>query len=73
MWIAVIAAGNAHQNFLDFVCHEQFGRIDPRVLGDQVLICWETLNPGNPGGEFVIQHQLVCGETQGSPLHQALP
>src|SRR5208283_2535930 len=59
-----LVAGKPRVGLLEFINDEQFGSVDRPVLGDQVLISRDALDPGSAGVELVVQHQLVRGEAQ---------
>lgn len=59
-----LVAGKPGVGLLEFVSHQQFGRIDPRVLDDQMLVRRDARNPGSASRELVVQHQFVGSETQ---------
>jgi len=48
----------------ELISHDQFSRIDPSILGDQVLVRWDARDPGSACVELMVEHQLVRGEAQ---------
>jgi hypothetical protein len=49
---------------LEFVSDKQFRRVDPRILGDQVLVWRDARNSGSASVELAVQYQFVGGKTQ---------